>query len=62
MELEGYCFKDKKQIPIDGGCCHPNDYCQDRTSCMVHFLEQERKKETQDLLEEGKKDADTSNQ
>ncbi|MEZ0328951.1 MAG: hypothetical protein ABWK15_05255 [Dissulfuribacterales bacterium] len=62
MELEGYCFKDKKQIPINAGCCHPNDYCKDRTACMVHFLEQERKKTLENRLEEGEKNADTAHQ
>jgi len=26
-------------------CRHPNDYCQTRTSCMILFLEKERKRE-----------------
>ncbi len=26
-------------------CRHPNDYCQTRTSCMICFVEKERKRE-----------------
>lgn len=63
MELEGYCSKDRKKIDINAGCCHPKDYCPDRTACIVHFMEQEQKRETaQNPCEEKKQDANTSHQ
>ncbi len=63
MELEGYCSKDRKKIDINAGCCHPKDYCPDRTACMVHFMEQEQKYEAQrNQLKEEEKNANTSHQ
>lgn len=63
MELEGYCFKDRKKIDIQAGCCHPKDYCPDRTACIVHFMEQEQKREIKEASsEEGEKNANTAHQ
>jgi len=44
MQENGFCQKDNVEIPLDGGCRHPGDYCQFRQACMVHFLEKENKK------------------
>lgn len=63
MELKGYCFKDRKKIDIKAGCCHPNDYCPDRTACIVHFMEKEAKNEMQsNQSKEDEKDANTAHQ
>jgi hypothetical protein len=67
MEMEGYCFKDRKKIDITAGCCHPKDYCPDRTSCMVYFLEQEQKREAaqeqiEDSIEQEERNANTTHQ
>ncbi len=45
MLNEGFCQKDNKKVPLNNGCLHPNDYCQYRQSCLIHYFEQERKKE-----------------
>ena len=29
----------------DAECKHPNDYCQTRSSCMICYMEKERKRE-----------------
>ncbi len=29
----------------DAECRHPSDYCQTRTSCMISYMEKERKRE-----------------
>ncbi len=46
MTDNGICQKDNRKIPIDAGCIHPNDYCKYRQSCLIHFFEQERKRES----------------
>ncbi len=45
MEDKGYCQKDGREVPLREGCRHPTDYCQFRQACMIHFLEQERRRE-----------------
>ncbi len=42
--MEYYCEKDNRQTDISKGCRHPNDFCQHRQACMIHFLEQEEKR------------------
>jgi len=44
MKLE--CDKYKETMESeDAECRHPNDYCQTRNSCMIRFMEKERKRE-----------------
>ncbi len=42
--MEYYCEKDNRQTDISKGCRHPNDFCQHRQACLIHFLEQEQKR------------------
>lgn len=47
------CDKYKESMESEEAeCRHPNDYCQTRTSCMIVFIEKERKRE--EALEEKK--------
>ena len=40
------CEKFKESMESEEAeCRHPNDYCPSRTSCMILFLEKERKRE-----------------
>lgn len=40
------CEKYKESMEADDAeCRHPDDYCTSRTSCMINFLEKERKRE-----------------
>ena len=40
------CEKFKEAMTADEAeCRHPDDYCTTRTSCMIHFLGKERKRE-----------------
>ena len=44
MKLQ--CEKFKETMDSETAeCRHPDDYCQTRTSCMIQFLEKERKRE-----------------
>jgi len=44
MELE--CEKYKETVnSSDPVCRHPDDYCQFRSACMIHFMEKENKRE-----------------
>ncbi len=44
MQLQ--CEKYKESMDAEEAeCRHPDDYCQTRTSCMIQFLEKERKRE-----------------
>ena len=44
MELE--CFKYKEKMKAEEAVCrHPGDYCKYRTSCMIHFMSSENKKD-----------------
>ncbi len=44
MQLQ--CEKYKESMEAEEAeCRHPDDYCQTRTSCMIQFLEKERKRE-----------------
>lgn len=48
------CEKFKETMDSEEAeCKHPNDYCQTRSSCMIQFLEKERKRE--DARKEAKK-------
>ncbi len=50
--ITGYCAKDNIEIDMNKGCRHPKDYCQYRSSCMIHFFEKERQRETEKGSEE----------
>ncbi len=40
------CEKFKETMTADEAeCRHPDDYCTTRTSCIIQFLEKERKRE-----------------
>ncbi len=40
------CDKYKETMESeDAECKHPNDYCQTRSSCMICYMEKERKRE-----------------
>lgn len=41
-----HCEKFKETMDSEEAeCRHPNDYCQTRTSCMIQYMEKERKRE-----------------
>lgn len=42
----------------DAECRHPDDYCQTRSSCMISYMEKERKREQ---AQEEKKKAEEKN-
>ncbi len=44
MEDKGFCTKDNMEVDIEKGCRHPKDYCQHRQACIIHFMEQERRR------------------
>lgn len=60
MELE--CVKFKEKMDSESAYCrHPNDYCQHRTSCIIHFMGQENKRSNKngkesDFVTSSKKD------
>lgn len=42
MELE--CAKYGEKMDTEQAACrHPKDYCQHRTSCMIQFIEREKR-------------------
>ena len=44
MELE--CAKYGEKMDAEQAACrHPGDYCQHRTSCMIQFIEREKRGE-----------------
>lgn len=46
--MELICEKYKQKTDSQGACCrYANEYCKFRTSCMIHFLSGETKKEQQ---------------
>jgi len=52
MQLQ--CDKYKEIMAAEEAeCRHPDDYCQTRMSCMIQFLEKERKRE--EIKKEAKK-------
>lgn len=50
MKLVCEKFKDSMEAE-EAECRHPNDYCQTRTSCIIVFLEKERKREEKNQRE-----------
>jgi len=52
--VELVCEKYKEYMDSENAeCRHPNDYCQTRTSCMICFIEKERKREESLLVKKG---------
>jgi hypothetical protein len=44
MEVE--CVKYRERMSSEQAVCrHPGDYCKFRSSCIIHFLSRENKKE-----------------
>lgn len=42
--MELVCIKyNEKMYSEDASCNHPDDYCKFRTSCVIHFMETEKK-------------------
>ena len=40
------CEKYKESMDSETAACHhPDDYCSTRSSCMINFMEKERKRE-----------------
>ncbi len=44
MKIECEKYKETMESEL-AECRHPDDYCATRTSCMINFLEKERKRE-----------------
>lgn len=44
MKVECEKYKESMESEV-AECRHPDDYCTTRTSCMINFLEKERKRE-----------------
>ncbi len=44
MEGKGFCAKDNVEVDMKRGCRHPKDYCQHRQACIIHFMDQERRR------------------
>ena len=43
--MELICEKYKEKVdPDEPVCRHPDDYCQTRSACMIHFLEKENRR------------------
>lgn len=45
INMDYFCAKDNCETDLSKGCRHPNDYCTHRKSCIIHFMEQEAKRE-----------------
>lgn len=46
--MELVCEKYKEKVDSkDPVCRHPDDYCQTRTACIIHYMEKEKKREQQ---------------
>ncbi len=55
--MEGFCEKDNISVELEKGCRHPNDYCQYRQACMIHFYDMEnRRKKGSNVLGPSKED------
>ncbi len=52
------CEKYKESMDSKGAACrHPNDYCSSRSSCMISFIEKERRREERAVKEKENKNA-----
>lgn len=56
MELE--CEKYHEKMDSEQAACrHPGDFCQHRTSCMIHFIEKDNMRNVADVpVRNGKKE------
>ncbi len=46
--IELVCEKYKEKVDPDDVCCHhPDDYCQHRQACIIHFMGKEAQRESQ---------------
>ena len=55
MELE--CAKYHEKMDSEQAVCrHPNDYCQHRQACMIHFIEKENIRDRRDADQDKSKD------
>jgi hypothetical protein len=46
--MELFCEKYKEKVESENPKCHhPEDYCQHRQSCLIHFMEQENRRESE---------------
>lgn len=46
--MELFCEKYKEKVESENPKCqHPEDYCQHRQSCLIHFMEQENRREAE---------------
>ena len=56
--MEGFCQKDNIAVDLEKGCRHPNDYCQYRQACMIHFHELEQRRSRNNIVDskDGHKD------
>ncbi len=55
MELE--CAKYHEKMDSEQAVCrHPNDYCQHRQACMIHFIEKENIRDSKDAEQKKNKD------
>ena len=44
--LDLLCEKYKEKVDSEQArCAHPGEFCRFRTACMIHFIEQENKRE-----------------
>jgi len=59
LECEKYREKIDSATPV---CRHPNDFCQYRTGCIVHFMEQENKREEKKSIAVDKDDREKKEQ
>lgn len=52
------CEKYKESMDSEGAACrHPDDYCSTRSSCMIYFIEKERRRAEKTEKEKEAKDA-----
>jgi len=49
--VEGFCQKDNVMVDLESGCRHPNDYCQYRQACIIHFHELEQRRKRKNIVE-----------
>ncbi len=53
--MELVCEKYKETVdPDDPVCRHPDDYCQTRSGCIIHFMEKEKQRTQQKKMASSK--------
>ncbi len=50
MTMLYFCAKDNREIKDGPFCPHPKDFCQHRQSCIIHFMEQEERRERKNIV------------